>query len=390
MAGPSQYKQPAAVRNAADLEQGRIRNTSTGLMRPLYTSCAEHHHALERDALPHSPPQDFSQGRPRFLTLNTVPRLPSTPTAYKRASTMDSPFLRLPVEIRLQIYSLLVLPAEAEDLLPSFEKVASSTQDYFDYDKKQPGSSKPVTADLSNPTIHIRTVDPTRYKARFPREPPHRRSGYSVCADRFRARCMQTTYHSINIPRIEQNLGILRTNKQIHNEVAELLYGHYIFDFDTHIEAIIPFLSDLTPFARSCVKDVRIVQRALPYMKEFDKCEWSNALRYITSSHNDIHLRRLELGVVAGRPGQDGWDRIARYSAQDFEVLQQNDNMTWLQYLLEVEGLQEVDVQAVIEHCPPCTSSSAMASFVRFSASVETGFAEFLKSHLLKPTPSRL
>lgn len=299
---------------------------------------------------------------------------------------MDSRFLRLPVEIRLQIYSLLVLPAQANDLLPSLEKISSSTQDYFDYG----GTDRPATADLSRPTLYIRTIDPTRYKARFPRDPPHLRSSYSVRADRFRARCMATTYHCVNIPRIGTNLGILGTNKQIHNEVAELLYGSYTFDFDTHIEAIIPFLSDLPPFARSCIKDIRLVQRALPYMKEFDKCEWSNALRYLTSCHNDIHLRRLELGVVAGRPGENGWDRIARYSARDFEVLQQNDNMTWLQYLLEIEGLQELDVQAVIEHCPPCTSSSAMASFVRFSASVETGFADFLKGQLLKPATSRL
>lgn len=300
---------------------------------------------------------------------------------------MPSPFLNLPTEIRLQIYSLLVLPRRATDLLPSFEKVTASTIDYFDYDKRQTGTERvAVTADLSHPFIHIRTIDPIRYKARYSASSgsnTHTRSNYSVRADRFQARCMNTTYHCINNPRIEDNLAILRCNKQIHAEAAELLYSSYTFDFDTHIEAVIPFLSDLTPFARSCIKNVRIVKRALPYCKEFDKCEWSNALRYLTSTSTNIALRRLELGVVAGRPGENGWDRVARYSAQDFEMLQQFDGMEWMQYLLEVQGLQELDVSAVIEHCPPVTSSSAMANYVRFSASVETGFREFLNQKLL-------
>lgn len=387
MAGPSQSQTPAAaaVRNAEDQ---RVKNISTGMTRPLYTSCAEHQHAQERTlSQQRRDSSSTRQGRPRFLTLNTLPRMPSTSPAMQRRDPMTSPFLRLPTEIRLQIYSLLVLPRKATDLLPSFEKVTASTIDYFDYDKKQTGTERAaVTADLSHPFIHIRTIDPTRYKARYPKSPGltrHTRSNYSVRADRFQARCMETTYHCINNPRIEDNLAILRCNKQIHAEAAELLYTSYTFDFDTHIEAVIPFLSDLTPFARSCVKNIRIVKRALPYCKEFDRCEWSNALRYLTSTSNDINLRRLELGVVAGRPGEHGWDRIARYSAQDFELLEQLDGMEWMQYLLEVDGLQELDVQAVIEHCPPATSSQAMANYVRFSASVETGFADFLKGRLL-------
>lgn len=296
----------------------------------------------------------------------------------------SSPFLDLPIEIRLQIYSLLVLPRTSGELLPH-DKVASSTQDYFDYEKKKVGTDKGITEDLLHPTLLLRTVDPTRYTASYPQDPRHARSSYSVRADRFRARCMETTYHCVNNPHLEGNLSIMRVSKQVHAEAAEVLYGYYTFDFDTHIEAIIPFLSDLTPFSRSCIKSIRIVKRALPYIKEFDKCEWSNALRYITSSSNNINLRKLQLGVVAGRPGEKGWDRISRYTPDDFEaLLLQSDGMEWIQYLLEVTGLQELEVEAVIEHCPPSTSSSAMANYVKFSASVDTGFCEFLKDRLLK------
>ncbi|KXL42149.1 hypothetical protein M433DRAFT_75856 [Acidomyces richmondensis BFW] len=297
---------------------------------------------------------------------------------------MDSPFLRLPTEIRLQIYSLLVLPRKATDLLPCYEKVQSSTQDYFDYEKKQHGTDRPAAADVKYPHLLIRTIDPERYRTRYPDfRPVPIRSKYSVRCDRFRSACKQTTYHCVNNPRIEDQLAILRANKRIHAECAELLYSSYTFDFGTHVEAIVPFLSDLTPFTRSCIKSIRLVKRALAYEKEFDRCEWSTALRYLTSSSTGVSLRCLKLGVVAGRPGKNGWDRIAVYSADDMRLLRQMEGYEWMQYLLEFQGLQQLDVHAVIEHCPPGTNSSAMAHYIRFSASVETGFAEYLKEQLV-------
>jgi hypothetical protein len=352
-------------------------------MRPLYTSCSEHFLAQQRQT--ERPP--VTSG-PRFLCLNELPRMPpDSPLLCPHRRVVDgqpSPFLRLPTEIRLQIYTLLVLPRRDTDLLPSYEKVHASTQDYFDYEKKQHGTDRLITADLTRPQLLIRTIDPDRYRRRYPDTYPEPiRSKYSVRCGRFRGACKSTTYHCVNNPRIEDHLGILRTNKQIHAEAAELLYGSYIFDFDTHVEAIVPFLSDLTAFARSCIKNVRFVKRALAYEKEFDRCEWSNALRYLTSSSTSISLRRLELGIVAGRPGKDGWDRIAAYSAQDMRLLKQLEGYEWMQYLLEFRGLQELDVQAVVEHCPPATNSMAMAGYIRFSASVEGGFREWLCEELV-------
>ncbi|CAK3914693.1 Hypothetical predicted protein [Lecanosticta acicola] len=388
MAGTSEHRPHVAERHAD--QEGMVKNISLGLnrMRPLYTSCSEHYAQLDRNLQDITSPAGTSDSdssrrdcSPRFLTLNTLPRMPSTSPIFQKADPTSSPFLRLPTEIRLHIYSLLVLPRHATDLCPSFEKITASTQDYFDYDKKKHGTDLPQSTILSHPTLRIRTVDPTVYKTRYPGG--HARATYSIRADRFRARCMETTYHCVNNPRIEENLAIMRCNKQIHAEAAELLYGSYTFDFDTHIESIIPFLSDLSPYSRSCIKSIRVVKRALPYLKEFDKCEWHNALRYVTSSNNNIRLRRLELGVVAGRPGENGWDKVSRYNAGDFELLRGTDGMEWMQYLLEIRDLQEVDVEPVIEHCPPSTSSTAMASYVRFSASVGGGFSEWLKGQLL-------
>lgn len=285
-------------------------------------------------------------------------------------------FLRLPAEIRLQIYSLLVLPEDRLHLRASYEKVTASAQDYYDYDNND-------LANLKHPTLCVRTIDPLRYPLRYPSDRPHVRGSYSVHGQSMRFRCMNTTYHCINNPRIESNLGIMGVNKQIHDEVAECLYSGYTFDFDTHVEAIVPFLADLTPFARSCIKSVRIVKRALAYQKEFDKCEWSEAMRALTDSSSGISLRKLELGVVAGRPGEDGWNGVATYCARDFELLRTQEGMEWIEYLLEVGRLEELDVRAVVEHCPPGTSSSAMANYIRFSASVDGGLREWLRGQLL-------
>lgn len=293
-----------------------------------------------------------------------------------KTSSDVSPFLRLPAEIRLQIYGLLVLPSEKMHLAASYEKVTASAQDYYDYDNYPP-------AHRAHPTLCIRTIDPLRYPNRFKSDSPHLRGSYSVHGQSMRFRCMSTTYHCVNVPKIQSNLGIMGVNKQIHDEVTECLYSYYTFDFDTHVEAIVPFLADLTPFARSCIKSVRIVKRALAYQKEFDKCEWSGAMRALTDPSSGIALKKLELGVVAGRPGNNGWDGVSTYCARDFDLLRTQEEMEWIEHLLEVGGLKELDVQAVVEHCPPGTSSSAMANYIRFSASVDGGFKEWLGGQML-------
>ena len=339
-----------------------IRSASS-LMRPRYTSCAEHFRSQEP-----SPEREWTTRAAERPAANAKPG--------------DSPFLRLPTEIRLQIYALLILPRQANDLLPSHDKVFSSTQDYFDYEKKQHGTDRPAIANLVNPTLLIRTIDPLRYSQVVGSR--HARSTYSVRCDRFRARCMKTTYHCVNSPQIGQNMGILGANKQIHAEAAELLYSSYTFDFDTHVEAIEPFLQDLTPFSRSCIKSMRVVKRALAYEKEFDRCEWSTAIGSLSIPDFGLGLQKLDLGVVAGRPGVNGWDFVPVYNAGHFEVLKVLEGMEWMRDLLEIKGLQELRVSPIIEHCPPASNSAAIANFIRFSASIEVGLAEFLKGAMLR------
>jgi hypothetical protein len=175
----------------------------------------------------------------------------------------------------------------------------------------------------------------------------------------------------------------MRANKQIHSEIAELLYGHFTFDFDNHVEAIVPFMQDLTPFSRSCIKSVRVVKRSLAYEKEFDKCEWTNAMQCLGSAETGLSLQDLDLGIVAGRPGPNGWDMIPAYGAGEFGWLKDMEGMEWLRDLLELRGLQKLSVTPIIEHCPPAASSRAMAGYIRFSASIEDGLSKFLMGEML-------
>lgn len=312
----------------------------------------------------------------------------------------EPPFLRLPTEIRLHIYAYLLLPQTAVQLLASYVKKEDSVKDYYNYEEKRDPTEHPAYTDLSHPYILMRALLGDRYTQRYGpnslRKRTHLRSD-CIVRDRFRAGCKQTTYHCLNIPDIQDNTGILGTSQQIHTECAELLYSSYTFDFDTHVEALVPFIADLTPIARRSIKSIRIVKRALAYEKEYDRAEWGNALSFLSSN---LNIRRLELGIVAGRPIPNGWTNIVPYTRAEFQestllhpvpdtappdilMTGGGEGMRWLHHLLKIQGLQELDVSAIVEHCPPASNSAALASFIRFSASIEKGFAEFLRDRML-------
>lgn len=137
---------------------------------------------------------------------------------------------------------------------------------------------------------------------------------------------------------------------------------------------------DLTPFARNSIQSLRIVKRALPYQKHFDNAEWAAAMDYI-STH--LTLKTLSLGIVAGKPGPLGWDAVTPYTAADFEHLRDTDGMEWIGDTLAIGDLERLEVDAVVEHCPP-PMSRGMAVYVRFSASVDEGFAAFLRGKMVR------
>lgn len=174
--------------------------------------------------------------------------------------------------------------------------------------------------------------------------------------------------------------SILGLNYQIHDEAANVLYSSYTFDFATDVECAVPFLQDLTPVARSSVRRIGILKRALPYTKDFDHCEWASACTFIA---DNLQLSQLDLGVEGGKPLQQ-WEAQESYTAAEFSSIKEYEGMEWIKSLSAIKGLDILVVRAHLEHCPPPHNSRAMALYVNFSASIEHGFAEYLREMMLK------
>ena len=304
------------------------------------------------------------------------------------AAADTSPFLRLPAEIRLAIYPhLFVVPPRPKNGRHIWHR---HRWRYTDSDAELIRSAMDSTGRPSR-LLHFRNA-PIR-----PRMVLRRR--YKVRSGRLRSACEDASYKCMN--KYLTYTAIMRVNQQIHAEAAECLYGSYVFDFDTDVEACVPFLMDLTPVARRCIQSVSVVKRALPYDKEFDRCEWTNMCKYLASS---LHLEDLVLGVIAGKPAT-GWECFTPFESDDFvNVIHGNYEMDWVSYyealaqiflstcfsnnmsqvndLATIKGLQRIYVRACVEHSPPAMSD-AMEFFIKFSASIEPHFAEYLKSRML-------
>lgn len=189
---------------------------------------------------------------------------------------------------------------------------------------------------------------------------------------------IESTYHLKMRPDIYPS--VLGVSHQIHNEAANVLYSFYVFDFATDVECVVPFFQDLTPVARSSIRHIGILKRAIPYTKDFDRCEWTSACTFIAEN---LQLSQLDLGVEGGKPLPQ-WEAQETYDASEFSFITEYEGMEWTRPLSAINGLDILVVRAHLEHCPPPHNSRAMAFFVNFSASIEHGFAEYLRGLMLK------
>ncbi|KAF2148210.1 hypothetical protein K461DRAFT_271745 [Myriangium duriaei CBS 260.36] len=240
-----------------------------------------------------------------------------------------SPFLRLPVEIRLHIYSYLLQPALTYDT---------------------PDDSL-HNLDPATPTIHIRTQEPrafctlnTTLRHRF------------IVRD-FRGRAIPTTFTLE--PRPGLHVSILATSKSIHAEAAAVLYGANAFDFSSCIEAIVPFFSLLSDATRARVRTLSIAKRPQCYDKEFDRAEWEAAMEFVAG---EMKVQRLWLALMTGRPAANLYADLGPgivsnpYADGEWEVLLGVEGFEWLRHLLGIDGLKEIKLSVVEGHCPPPVS----------------------------------
>ena len=262
-----------------------------------------------------------------------------------------APFLRIPAEIRLAIYELLL--AKHEDK-----------------------------------TLRIRTEVPSIHERRKAEGRERRKFWFIV--DRMRSRGTESTYCFKRSAAQNFHTSILRVSRQIHAEASDVLYSKHRFDFDMDIESIVPFLQDLTPGSLSSVRQIRMVKRSLPYTKDFDRCEWRNACTFIAEKirTGEMQLKQLDLDVYGGTPLLANkpalrWNQRHVFTKLDFGLIsgleEMEEDMEWVRHVVAIKGLQVLNIQALLEHCP-IPSSKKMAFFVNFSASIEKGFTEYLRS----------
>lgn len=228
--------------------------------------------------------------------------------------------------------------------------------------------------DRNHKTFEIRNEDSLKYRARG----PHKRTGYRIMARDLVRASKPTTYHLVT--KTDMHTSIMAVNRKIHEETSHILYGNRTFSFGRDVEAIVPFFSDLTKQNRPLIQEIALVKQGSVYCRDYDRCEWSGVCEFLK---DHMRVESLKLVVEGGRPSM-GWVAMPEYTVADFKTLStvRYEALEWVWELLSVKGIRKLDVSSEIHHCPP-SHSSAMSFFAAFSASIETGFAEFLRSELL-------
>ncbi|KAK8053209.1 hypothetical protein PG996_012510 [Apiospora saccharicola] len=294
---------------------------------------------------------------------------------------MDSYLTSIPAEIRLLIYSHL-----------------------FTHPKDAPIEIRNAGENRLPPT-------PTRIRSRYhvlekqamlqrrcsyettPRSPFHQQQRYlpsptvaakSTAAGKTGA---QEKHSSSNDDEFYICAALMRVSRLVHEETSHLVYAQHSFDFGADMEAVEPFLSDLTPASRGMVRAISLYKRGpvAGYGFNSDRCEWQSVCRYLSkllptsssssstsdSSDNDKPqkkqqlnqaqqpyqqhqgIRKLRLVVQCGKPPASYTSSAAglagpprEMSAEDFQLLAdiKHESLDWVAELAKVGGIEELEI----------------------------------------------
>ncbi|XXG98653.1 hypothetical protein Hte_004980 [Hypoxylon texense] len=248
-----------------------------------------------------------------------------------------SPLMRAPVEVRMMIYDYL-----------------------FD--------------DGGNKQLCIRNGA----AGKLPKTEDRRRSRYYVLDKTFHRRCYDTTYR-LDTEGAHFCAAVMRVSRKVYEETSYVLYRGHTFDFGSDIEAVEPFLSDLTPASRRLIREISLYKRGPVQPYDNDRSEWRNACRFLQEQGS---IRKLRLVVQGGRPSTT-WEGPKEFTAADLKLLFdiKHESLDWVEELLHIRGLEELEILPDVHYCPP-PSSTNMIIFAALSASIERGLTEFLKNQL--------
>lgn len=342
------------------------------------------------------------------------------------SSSTTSLLLLIPPEIRLHIYSFL-LDDGGRKWLRIRNKPAFHRSDAFPLPvSSSPEAAAAAAAAATDDNSTLQNKDQPSSSSSKP--PPNGRrrtsSTYHVMerTSMFHRRCYQTTYQ-LALPASpdpadatnKMHVAILAACRQTHHEAAELLYGRHGFDFGDHVEAVVPFLQDRTPYAAALLRTLSVYKRGpAPCLgAASEKHEWSYLCRFLASSNNIrpsidnedggggnntqqgskrgntnavTAIRRLRLVVETGRPSQP-WTGVQTLTEADIRLLSLvggHDVLDWVAELAQVQGLETLEV-VPDEKYLPAPKTPAMTLYAALSASIGGGLAPFLRTEMNIP-----
>ncbi|KAI1107629.1 hypothetical protein F4804DRAFT_296598 [Jackrogersella minutella] len=207
------------------------------------------------------------------------------------------------------------------------------------------------------------------------------RSRYYMLERSIHRRCYETTYR-LDTDGVSFCAAAMRVNRKMYEETSYLVYGGHTFDFGSHIEAVEPFLSDLTPSSRQLIREISLYKQGPVPPYDNDRGEWKNVCRFL---HDHGSIKKLRLVVQGGRPSVT-WDGPKEFTAADLSLLFdiKHESMEWVGELARVKGIEELEILPDVQYCPP-PSSTNMIIFAALSASIERGLTEFLRTKLRSP-----
>ncbi|KAF2500367.1 hypothetical protein BU16DRAFT_614131 [Lophium mytilinum] len=299
-----------------------------------------------------------------------------------------SPFLRLPAEIRLMIYELLILPHSTKAL-----------EDDDPY-------TLPITT--INPSNTAAPIAPRR--TIYHTHPPRR--GFLPI------RSLPTTWtikpHPSAAHLRETLPSLLPLNRQIYTEAATVLHTAYTLSFGASIDAIGPFFHDLSPFGKRAVRKLSLTKQALPFVSSSREDDWRAACACLTALTNPadasvdidgsppavqeeplLNLTHFTLAVeTADQPSYpSAWDLIAPATAAEFAQLAQmrredwalapQADMLWAEEVRRIRVARGgvVRVESVGAQCPIVRAQN-IRFWVKISKSIE-GFGDWMREGMV-------
>lgn len=179
--------------------------------------------------------------------------------------------------------------------------------------------------------------------------------------------------------------AIMAVNRKIYQETTYHLYASHDFLFGQYLDAIGPFIGDLTPHTQSLVNSLslRCLLHSPSCCSASDSRFWNSMSQRLL---NLPKLRRLNLTMQGGRPTSADWDGPKTLSMSDIKLLYSTHHecMEWARELAAVESLEDVVIKADIRAMPrPETPTTFI--YAALSASIETSLIQFLNDELGVP-----